>query len=159
MLKRSMIATAAILLCLGMAGAAEGDDAIPGAELRKILSGNTVWVIRQDLTKGDEYHLPDGRVFGHNGVEPIDNGCWDIVGNEVCYYYKDDYTKGRAHCWTFKRMGTDRFSLTATGTGFRGIGGMDIGNPRNFSDRGNPWVCRGLLSRGPDSPGWVAALR
>ena len=87
-----------------------------------------------------------------SGVEPIDNGCWDIVGNEVCYYYKDDYTKGRAHCWTFKKMGADRFSLTASGTGFKGIGGMDIGNPRDFSDRGRPWVCRGLLSKGPALP-------
>ena len=105
---RRPIRTAIALLALlafagGVARTEEKNELIGGEELRRILSGNTVWVVRQDLTVGDEYHLPDGRVFGFNGYETIENGCWDIVGDQVCYYYKDDWAKGVAHCWTFRR--------------------------------------------------------
>lgn len=132
----------------GLAGAVRADDSQPvisGEELRRILSGNTVWVIRQDLSIGDEYHLPDGRVYGFNGVETIENGCWDIVGDQVCYYYKDDYAKGRAHCWTFRRAGVDLYYLRGA-LGDRGIGRREDGNPRNYSHNGKPWECRRLLS-------------
>ena len=118
---------------------------VSGEELRRILSDATVWVIRQDLSVGDEYHLPDGRVFGFNGHETIENGCWDIVGNQVCYYYKDDWAKGVAHCWTFRRAGPDRYHLAGS-RGFTGYGGREPGNPRNYSDRGKPWECKRLIS-------------
>jgi hypothetical protein len=152
MLRQALAAVVLITSLLGVARAQDGETVISGEELRKILSGNTVWVVRQDMTVGDEYHLHDGRVFGFNGVEVVENGCWDIVGNEVCYYYKDDYQKGMAHCWTFRRApGKERYHLTGS-RGFRGFGGMETGNPRNYSDNGKPWECRRLMSARPAPP-------
>ncbi len=148
------IATAALCSLIFSTGA-RAQDAVPdmsGEELRKVLSGNTVWVLRTDMTRGDEYHLPDGRVFGFNGVETIENGCWDIVGKEVCYYYKDDRAKGRAHCWTFKQIGSNQFRLKSTYSDFGGFGAMEPGNPRNYTDNGRPWECKGLSSRRNMSP-------
>lgn len=143
-----LIALFAAVLAAAAAGitrAEEAEKPVSGEELRRILSGSTVWVVRQDLTVGDEYHLPDGRVFGFNGYETIENGCWDIVGDQVCYYYKDDWAKGVAHCWTFRRAGGDRYHL-ADPRNYRGYGRREAGNPRNYSDNGKPWECRRLLS-------------
>lgn len=146
------LAAAGLAALCGAAFASGGERQLTGAELRKLLTGNTVWVLRQDMTQGDEYHLPDGRVFGFNGVEHIDNGCWDIVGDEVCYYYKDDTAKGRAHCWTFRFAGEpNRFHLRATGSLMIGYGVMDPGNPRNLNSRGKEWTCQKLLSQAPVS--------
>lgn len=160
-LKPLLAACLVLGLCASAFGQspASGEDNLPdigGEELRNILSGNTVWVIRQDMTKGDEYHLPDGRVFGFNGFEKVENGCWDVVGREVCYYYKDDYVKGRAHCWTFQRTGQNSFLLNSTSGRFRGYGAMEVGNPRNHSDNGRPWQCKRLMSEA-EAPSRLAA--
>ena len=149
--KQAIAAFAALLAC-GAALASGAERQLTGEELRKVITGNTVWVLRQDMTQGDEYHLPDGRVFGFNGVENIENGCWDIVGSEVCYYYKDDNEKGRAHCWTFRFAGEPgRFHLRATGSSMIGYGVMTPGNPRNLHDFGKSWTCQKLLSQAPMS--------
>lgn len=123
------------------------NERLSGAQLRELLSGNSVWVLRNDMSEGDEYHLPDGRVFGFNGVENIVNSCWDIAGNDVCYYYKDDREKGRAHCWAFTQTSPGQFQIRATNSGMSGFAIMSRGNPRHHSDRGKPWLCEKLLSR------------
>lgn len=147
MLKRLAVLVLALAAFAGLSRAAETGPVLTGEELRKTLEGNTVWVVRQDFTVGDEYHLPDGRVFGFNGVETVVDGCWDIVGNEVCYYYKDDFAKGVAHCWTFSHAKPDGFYLKVTKSNFGGYGRMEKGNPRNYTDNGRPWVCKRLLSQ------------
>jgi hypothetical protein len=118
-----------------------------GGDLRRMISGNTM-TGRHDVTgmPYSEYHLPDGRVFGHNNWDPVDQGCWDVRDNMICYYYAGGKVKGE-FCWRFRQVTATGFRLELPATGTLATGILARGNPYNFSDNGKPWVCEPLMSR------------
>ncbi len=121
---------------------------VSGAELRALLSGNTVTGRHDDGMPYSEWHAPDGRVFGHNNREPVDKGCWDIRGHQVCYYYAGGSIQGE-FCWEFRRITESGFRLRLVNrTSFAEASGLlQRGNPHGHTDNGKPWACEPLQSR------------
>jgi hypothetical protein len=121
---------------------------VSGAELRALLSGNTVTGRHDDGMPYSEWHAPDGRVFGHNNREPVDKGCWDIRGNEVCYYYAGGSIQGE-FCWEFRRVTESGFRLRVSNRASftQATGLLQRGNPHGHTDGGKPWTCEPLQSR------------
>lgn len=147
------LAAAVLTLVVLTTPATASDERSPisGAELREVLSGNTVTGRHDSGMPYSEFHAPDGRVFGHNNREAVDKGCWDIRGNEVCYYYAGGNVQGE-FCWTFRRISTNGFRLELPRTGTLAIGLLQPGNPHGHSDNGKPWVCTPLISERPFTP-------
>jgi hypothetical protein len=131
--------------------ASDGRAVLPGPELREVLSGNTVTGRHDNGMPYSEFHAPDGRVLGHNNREAVDKGCWDIRGDEVCYYYAGGNVQGE-FCWTFRRVSANGFRLELPRTGTLAIGLLQPGNPHGHSDNGKPWVCTPLVSERPYTP-------
>jgi hypothetical protein len=140
----------ALPLACGLAMGAVADDRwgdMTGPEIRSLLSGNTVTGRYADGGSFSEWHLPDGRVHGHNSRDPVDQGCWDIRGDRVCYYYAGGAIRGE-FCWEYRK-------ISETGVRLRqmsplvpdpAIGVVQKGNPHGHSDNGKPWVCEPLQS-------------
>jgi hypothetical protein len=153
-MKRRLIPLAALLvLMLAPAAAEDGWGDVSGAELRKLLSGNTVTGRHDDGMPYSEWHAPDGRVFGHNNREAVDQGCWDIRGNQVCYYYSGGSIPGE-FCWEFRRVTATgyRLKLMNRASLTEAAGLLQTGNPHSHGDNGKPWTCEPLQSRLPGSP-------
>ncbi len=143
----SMMLVAAGLLLAGFPIAPAAAQQLSGEELRREISGNTVTGVHDDGMRYSEFHSPDGKVFGHNNHDPVDRGCWDIKGDEVCYYYAGGLVRG-TFCWSFTRAGQG-FRLVLPRTGTLAVGIVQRGNPHNFSENGKPWTCEPLISRAP----------
>jgi hypothetical protein len=148
----SMILTR-LAFCLAIASASpataeEGWGDVNGADLRKLLSGNTVTGRHDDGMPYSEWHAPDGRVFGHNNRERVDQGCWDIRGNQVCYYYAGGSITGE-FCWEFRQLTASGYRLKLMNRPSRteAAGVLQSGNPHAHSDNGKPWACEPLQSR------------
>jgi hypothetical protein len=133
-------------LAVGPAIAEDVWGNVNGQELRAVLSGNTVTGRHDDGMSYSEFHAPDGRVFGHNNREAVDQGCWDIRGNQVCYYYAGGTIRGE-FCWEFRRVTTTGYRLRSVNTGMQATGLAQAGNPHGHSDNGKPWTCEPLQSR------------
>jgi hypothetical protein len=144
---------AALALAAVTASAVSAQDAtswgdVGGAALRALLSGNTVTGRHDDGMPYSEWHAPDGRVFGHNNREPVDQGCWDIRGDQVCYYYAGGTIQGE-FCWEFRKVTESGFRLKLMNQPSRveATGLLQRGNPHGHSDNGKPWHCEPLQSR------------
>lgn len=116
-----------------------------GEAMRSLLAGNTMSGRHFDGMVYSEWHAPDGRVFGHNNHEPVEKGCWDIRGDEVCYYYSGGTVRGE-FCWTFQQRTQTGFTMRSTRTGLGALGILEQGNPHGHSDNGKPWSCEPLSS-------------
>ncbi|MGL4811269.1 MAG: hypothetical protein ACRCXM_05795 [Beijerinckiaceae bacterium] len=124
-------------------------QSISGEELRAEVSGKTVFGVHlHSFMKFSEYHSPDGRIFGHNGGAPVDHGCWDVQGDEVCYYYAGEELPKGTWCWTFDRLANrDQYRLHHANSGTTALAQRVDGNPEKWSDNGKPWQCTPLMSR------------
>jgi hypothetical protein len=144
---RFALTIAALAAFATPATAADWGD-MTGAELRAALSGNTVTGRHDDGMPYSEWHAPDGRVFGHNNRESVDQGCWDIRGNQVCYYYAGGSITGE-FCWEFRKVTTNGYRLKLMNRPSRteAAGLLQMGNPHGHSDNGKPWACEPLQSR------------
>jgi hypothetical protein len=147
MIRAAMLALLSMVFSLP----AQAEDAwgdVGGAELRRTLSGNTLTGRHDDGMPYSEWHAPDGRVFGHNNREPVVEGCWDIRGNQVCYYYAGGSNKGE-FCWEFRRVTETGFRLKLMDRPSRmeASGMLQSGNPHRHTDNGKPWACEPLQSR------------
>jgi hypothetical protein len=156
-------ALTAMIFGLATCAAASAQDAtswgdVGGGDLRAVLSGNTVTGQHDDGMPYSEYHAPDGRVFGHNNREAVDQGCWDIRGDQVCYYYAGGSIQGE-FCWEFRKI-TDqgyRLKLMNRPSRTEATGLVQRGNPHAHSDNGKPWHCEPLQSRNM-TPRWGTRL-
>lgn len=124
-------------------------ESLQGEALRKEVSGSTIGGFHvRNMMRFSEYHSPDGRIFGHNGGVPVDRGCWDVQGDEVCYYYEGDELPRGTWCWTFNRLANaNQYRLEHRNSGGVALGVREAGNPRNWTDNGKPWQCSGLISQ------------
>jgi hypothetical protein len=127
------------------AWASEPRPIVPGEEMRRILSGNTMSGRHDTGMPFSEWHSPDGRVFGHNNHEAVDRGCWDIRGDAVCYYYSGGTVRG-AFCWTFRRVTDNGFKLRSVENGLNAVGILTDGNTYSHTDNDKPWTCEPLSS-------------
>jgi hypothetical protein len=145
---RVLAAAFAALACLAAPAAAvdEGWGTMSGAELRAALSGNTMTGRHDDGMPYSEWHAPDGRVYGHNNRDPVEEGCWDIRGSQVCYYYAQGRIKGE-FCWEFRKVSDSGFRLRSVSTGMEATGILQRGNLHGHTDNGKPWTCEPLQSR------------
>ena len=135
-----------LLACTSGLGASEESKTVPGAELRQIISDNTVTGRHDTGMPYSEWHAPDGRVLGHNNRVANENACWDVKDNAVCYYYNGGVSKG-VFCWTFTRVSDVGFRLRSVESGINATGLWQDGNPYNHSDNGKPWSCEPLSSQ------------
>jgi hypothetical protein len=142
---RAALAFAALLALASGAAASDNRPVVPGEEMRRLLSGNTMSGRHDTGMPFSEWHSPDGRVFGHNNHEAVDRGCWDIRGDDVCYYYSGGTVRG-AFCWTFRRVTENGFSLRSVENGLNAVGILTEGNTYNHTDNDKPWSCEPLSS-------------
>jgi hypothetical protein len=136
---------AGIGLCAALAPAAAVDP-LSDEELKKVFTGNTFSGLHfRSGNTFTEYHAPDGRVIGHNGIEINTDGCWYVREGAICYAYGKPGDR-RTYCFIMHRTGG---SMTLTALPDRtiiGLGILEEGNPRNHKAP-NPWSCEELTSR------------
>jgi hypothetical protein len=156
-MRRGLSVLSALCLLLLPAAAQDRRGDMSGGQLRRALSGNTVTGRHDDGMPYSEFHSPDGRVFGHNNHEAVDNGCWDIRGDEVCYYYARGTIKGE-FCWTFRQVTDSGLRLKSSQTGMEATGIVQAGNPYAHGDNGKPWICDPLQSRAITPRGGASRL-
>lgn len=117
---------------------------VTGEELRNEVPGNTLTGRHASGMTYSEFHSPDGRIYGHNNRVPVRDGCWAVRNDEICYTYERGPATG-VFCWRFYRApGGYTIHLPTTGT--VGTAKLDVGNPNNYGDNGQPWSCDALLS-------------
>jgi hypothetical protein len=134
-----------MLALLGLAGSACAEP-VTGPSLRSEIAGNTLSGFNTSGVVFSEFHAPDGRLFGHNNGEPVVDGCWDLKDDAVCYYYSARRRGNGTFCWRYDRAGADGYRIASVETPVTGIARLEPGNPHGHSDRGQPWVCEGLVS-------------
>lgn len=139
-------ATLALLLA-GLAADARGAEPewVPPGELRRIVHDATITGHYDNGEPYSEYHAPDGRVLGHNNRVPNEEACWDIRGDQVCYYY----SKGRAlgeFCWRFQKLAGAGVRARLVDRSREIIGVRQSGNPHGHSDNGTAWTCDQVTS-------------
>ncbi len=137
-------AIAAAMLAATLASPAAGQT-LTGPELRSEISGNTLSGYNDSGVVFSEYHVPDGRILGHNNGEAVFEGCWDIKNDAVCYYYAKSRRPG-TYCWRHDRAGANGYRIRSTENAVKGVARLVAGNPFNHTDGGRPWVCEGLVS-------------
>lgn len=138
------------LLCFGVSTPALAQP-VTGGELQAEIAGNTLTGFHDSGLSFTEYHAPDGRVFGYNAGEPVQDGCWRVRGDAICY----DYGRGRitgSFCWRFDRAGRIGYRIAHLASATRGIARLEAGNPKNLSDNGKPWDCADQISRRDQTP-------
>lgn len=128
-----------------LAGSPAGAQTLTGSELRAEISGNTLSGYNNSGVVFSEYHVPDGRVFGHNNGEMVFEGCWDIKNDAICYYYAKSRRPG-TYCWRHDRAGSNGYRIRSTENAVTGVARLVSGNPYNHTDGGRAWVCEGLVS-------------
>ena len=137
-----------LLLSLAPAVAAERLD---GEAIKRAFDGNTV---SGRYTSGGfftEFHDPSGRALGNNGWQVNKDACWITKEDQVCYYYGPP-TDRTVHCFTVE-ISDKLYVLRNTSNGqINAFASVEIGNPRNHGDNGEPWYCDGLISRAPAPP-------
>jgi hypothetical protein len=152
MQRLTILAFVLVASCLS-AAASERWGEMSGKELRDLLSDATLTGNHDNGMPYSEWHAPDGRVFGHNNRRAVDRGCWDISGDQVCYYYNDtvEGRQPRVFCWEFRKVTVTgyRLKLMNTPSGIEATGIWQRGNPHGHSDNGKPWSCEPLQSRRP----------
>ena len=114
--------------------------------LREIIPGSTYSGRHDSGMPFSEYHLPDGRIFGHNANDPVRDGCWAIKGDSVCYSYERGVAPG-IFCWRYFKRADGAYRILLPSSGTLGTANREIGNPRNHSDNGQPWDCAAQISR------------
>ena len=117
---------------------------LSGEELSREITGNTLTGMHSSGMPYSEYHAPDGRIYGHNNHVPVRDGCWVIRRDEVCYTYEQGPATG-VFCWRFYRV-QGGYTIFLPTTGTVGTAKFERGNPRNYTDGGQPWSCDALLS-------------
>jgi hypothetical protein len=129
------------------AATAKADEWLTGDQIRALFQDRTYTGINQAGDTFSEWQLPDGRVYGHNRREPVENGCWDVKDDQICYYYAAGSNKGQ-FCWRIQKTGPDTITqvMTRPAPGFRAFGRLVQGNPYGHSDNGKPWTCEPLSS-------------
>jgi hypothetical protein len=133
----------ATVLALGALGAAE---TMTDRELLREVADTTLSGFHTGGVNFTEYHSPDGRILGYNNGEPVQDGCWRIRDNAVCYYYPKGSIRGD-FCWRMERAGPDGYRIFSVETSAQGVARSERGNPRGLSDNGMPWTCDALISR------------
>lgn len=142
---------AAALALLALAHPAAAAEKLSGEAIRRAFESNTV---SGRYTNGGfftEYHQADGRALGHNGWQPNRDACWITKENQVCYYYGPPRDR-TVHCFTVEESGRLYILRNVSNGQINALATVELGNPRNHSDRGEPWYCDGLISRGPAAP-------
>lgn len=144
----------AIVACalLALSSPAHAVERLSGEAIRQAFERNTV---SGRYTNGGfftEYHDTDGRALGHNGWQPNKDACWITKEDQICYYY-GPATDRTVHCFTVDL--TDKLYVlrNVVNGQINALASVEIGNPRNHTDHGEPWYCDGLISKAPAAPG------
>jgi hypothetical protein len=157
-------ALAALALCAAAAVAQEsklapatednkGVQELNAEELERLFRGNSFSGYHFGSGRTfTEYHHPDGRVIGHNGVNINTDGCWYVREGAICYVYGPPKDR-RTYCFVMHRTGNSR-NMTLTALPERrliGIGVLEEGNARNHVAP-NDWTCEANISSRPAEP-------
>lgn len=131
-----------------LAGQAQAET-LTGAQIRELLTGNTVSGVYSGGGPFSEYHAADGRALGDNGFTLNVDACWNTDGDRVCYHYGAAKER-RTYCFSIEKNG-DSLTLRVADTGrLNGVASVEKGNPGRHGDGGRRWSCDDLLSRRPD---------
>jgi hypothetical protein len=150
--------SAVILAAAFIPASAAEPEWIPAGELRQVVLDATITGRYDNGEPYSEYHATDGRVFGHNNRVPNEEACWDIRGDQVCYYY----AKGRARgefCWRFQRLAGAGIRARLVERPREIIGVRQSGNPHGHSDNGKPWTCDPVTSENETLDGFSRYAR
>jgi hypothetical protein len=145
---RIELAALALLAAMTPALAAER---MRGEAIRQAFEGNTVSGRYANGGFFTEYHSTDGRALGHNGWQQNTDACWITREDDICYYYGPQSNR-TVHCFTVEQ--TDRLYIlrNASNGQINALASVELGNPRQHGDGGQPWYCDGLISKAPQPP-------
>lgn len=148
MLNRHILIACALAALISPALPEERWGDMTGNEIRALVSGNTVTGRYAGGAPFSEWHAPDGRVYGHNNRDPVVEGCWDIRGDQICYYYAGGINRG-LFCWEYRKLGDAGVQLRQLSPPVPSpaLAVVERGNPHAHSDNGKPWTCDPLQSR------------
>lgn len=118
---------------------------LTGEELRREVPGRTISGRHFNGMRFSEYHAPDGRVLGHNNHERVQQGCWRIIEDQVCYTYDKGAITG-LFCWKFFRA-QGGYTIYLEESGTVGTAKAEPGNPYGWDDGGKPWDCNLMSMR------------
>lgn len=96
---------------------------LSGAEIAKIIAGNTVQGTMASGGPYREFYLPDGTLRGSNY-----DGRWSVVGDTLCFNYDP---KTEAQCWGARISRSGEISWMKDDI-VDGSGVVQPGNPGNF---------------------------
>ena len=115
------------------------------AEIKDMFTGNTIAGVYVGGGPFSEYHAPDGRALGDNGLQINIDACWNVDQDRVCYHY-GPYKDRRTYCFSVEKTG-DKISLRVSDTGkLNALANIEPGNPKGHGDGGRRWSCDDLLS-------------
>jgi hypothetical protein len=142
---RSAVVLLALLAGFAPASAAER---LNGEAIKQAFEGNTVSGRYANGGFFTEFHGTDGRALGNNGWQENKDACWITKEDQVCYYYGAQPNR-TVHCFTVEL--TDRLYILRNTTNgqINALATVELGNPRNHTDNGEPWYCDGLISKAP----------
>ncbi|MGL4241409.1 MAG: hypothetical protein ACRCTI_09900 [Beijerinckiaceae bacterium] len=145
-MRRALLAVA-LATAASLPAAAADDSRMTADEVRELLSGNTLTGRYNNGNPYSEFHTPEGIVYGHNNRKPVERGCWEMRGDEACYYYAEDRQRG-PFCWSFRRIGVVGYQATLRDKEHIFIiAVLQKGNPHGHSHNGKPWSCEPLQSQ------------
>ena len=143
-----------ILFLLVFIFPAMAGEKLSGEAIREAFQGNTVAGSYSQGGLFSEYHAPDGRALGDNGLTLNVDACWNIDGDAICYHYGPRKDR-RSYCFTVEKQGEEyRLSVRDDGR-LNAIARILKGNPENHDDGGRRWSCDDLLA-GLASPSSLA---
>ena len=138
---------AAMILPLQISAA--GAEVLDEAEIKALISDNTVTGISIEGRFFSEYHQADGRVLGNNGFYVNTDACWTTKPSQICYYYGEGKDR-TVHCFILDKTGDEITMRLAPPSVRAGLidatARIEKGNPRNHGDSGKGWFCDGLIS-------------
>ena len=136
-------------LSLANSGALHAEP-LDDAQIRALVTDNTVTGHSTEGRFFSEFHQADGRLLGDNGYYVNTDACWTTRRSEICYYYGEGESRA-VHCFAISKT-ADVLTLTLAPPSAR-AGMLDAtatiekGNPRGHGDGGRSWFCDGLISR------------
>lgn len=141
-----------LALLLFASAAASAGSRLNGPEITELFTGNTVSGTYVFGGAFSEYHAPDGRALGDNGLTLNTDACWNVDEDRVCYHYGTKPDR-RTYCFHVERDG-ETLNLRVSDTGrLNAFGKIEKGNPSGHSDGGRRWSCDDLLSHAPTPAG------
>lgn len=99
-----MISIATLMTACGSVGTKTVGSPLTGAEIKKLINGNTVQGPAGGVAMYDWYYQADGQVTGVIHPSNDDSGTWLIKDSKIYCHEWDQYFDGVQHCYEWYKQ-------------------------------------------------------